>query len=119
MLSRWVGFALSLGVLGTAPSSAAQDNYGAIAVAPDGSWGSAYDQASRAEAEQTALRSCGSLSCEVKLWFRNNCGAYARGRGGEGWAYAETRAEAEQAALHECSLRGRACEVLCWACNAH
>ncbi len=97
---------------------AAEDRFGAIAAAPDGSFGYSYDHESRAAAESAALAECGSYKCVVKVWFKNNCAAYSRGRGGvEGWAYAGTRYEAESRAVDECSARGQGCQVVCWACN--
>ena len=111
-------------VLGLAALSgsgrAAEDRFGAIAAAPDGSFGYAYDHESRAAAESAALAKCGSYKCVIKVWFKNNCAAYARGRGGvEGWAWSATRAGAESRAVDECSNRGQGCQVVCWACNGN
>ena len=118
MRNGLIGVGLALLVCGAGDGKAAQDNYGAIAASPDGSYGYSYDSASQAEAEQAALNRCGAWDCVVKVWFRNTCGAYARGRGGEGWAWGDTREEAEDRALRGCSARGRDCEVVCWVCNS-
>jgi serine/threonine-protein kinase len=120
MTTRWYRPALAalLALAAAGVGTTASDNYGAIAAAPGGAYGYAYDHPSRAQAERAALRECGDDDCVVKVWFKNNCGAYARGRGGEGWAYADSREEAESLALDNCRAHGRGCEVVCWACNS-
>jgi serine/threonine-protein kinase len=41
------------------------------------------------------------------IWFRNACGALARGsRGRAAWAWADTRAAAERTALNRCRASG-------------
>jgi len=114
---RWIALlALALAVAGS-DGFAAADRYGAIAAASDGRYGYSFDHVSRGAAEAFALSKCGHGGCVVKVWFKNNCGAYARGRNGEGWAYAETRAAAQRRALAECAAQTRSCAILCWACN--
>ncbi|RAY12749.1 hypothetical protein DPM19_24490 [Actinomadura craniellae] len=51
--------------------------YGAIAVAPDGSTGRAWDYRTRAEAERRALRECPRSNCKILTVFVNGCGAVA------------------------------------------
>lgn len=118
-MRRLILGAAVLVVLGMAGGGrAADDRHGAIAAAPDGRYGYSYDHESRAAAEAAALGKCGSHGCTVKVWFKNNCAAYARGRGGvEGWAWSDTRSQAESRAVDECSARGAGCQVVCWACN--
>lgn len=109
--------AITLLLTGDGRQLAASDRYGAIAAASDGRYGYSYDFGSRSAAENEALSNCGYSGCVVKVWFKNNCAAYARGDGGEGWAYADTRGQAERRALDECSNHGDGCRILCWACN--
>ncbi len=76
----------------------AEDNYGAIAYSDStGNWGYSHDYGSRAQAENSALRRCKSDDCEIKVWFKNSCGALAKASNGAlGWSYAaDDRAEAE------------------------
>jgi hypothetical protein len=99
----------------------AQDNYGAIAYSSStGNWGYSYDYGSRAQAENSALRRCGRDDCEIKVWFKNSCGAMAKASNGAlGWSYAaSSRAEAESLALSECEARGSNCRIVCWACTS-
>ena len=117
MRVRMIVALLGLVALSSGEGRAYEDHHGAIAAARDGSYGYSYDHPTRRNAERAALRECGSLGCVVKLWFKNNCAAYARGRGGEGWAYNDSLEDAKQRAIDECEARGSGCEVVCWACN--
>lgn len=113
------GATVLVAILGLVASEVqARNNFGAIAASGSGRSGWAVDRVSRAAAEGAALAQCGR-GCEVKLWFKNTCGAYAQGRNAEGWAYADTRLAAERLALESCTSRGAGCRVLCWGCNAH
>jgi hypothetical protein len=99
----------------------ADDNYGAIAYSEStGNWGYSYDYGSRAQAENSALGRCGRGDCEIKVWFKNSCGALAKASNGAlGWSYAaDSRAEAESLALSECRSRGSNCRILCWTCTS-
>jgi hypothetical protein len=95
------------------------DRFGAIAYSESsGSWGTSYDYGSRADAEQSALSRCARGDCQVRIWFRNACGALAVGKGNcMGWAWASDKAEAQRKALKNCRQYGTGCSVKCWACT--
>ena len=59
-----------------APTAAAADSYGAIAYSPNGSWGRSHAYPTKAAAEATAVKSCGSSDCKVLTTF-TACGAVA------------------------------------------
>ncbi len=122
MMKRAAGVLFVLCILMLAFGTArAQDNYGAIAYSESsGKWGYSYDYGSRGQAENAALRRCKSGDCEIKLWFKNSCGALAKGdKGALGWLWAaEGRREAESRALSESRARGSNCRILCWTCTA-
>lgn len=101
------------------PMSARDDRYGAIAYGShSGRYGYATDLSTRHEAERAAIRNCDSRDCEVKVWFRNNCGALAVGkRGITGWAYNTRRGEARDRALEECRNRTRECKIVVETCS--
>jgi hypothetical protein len=96
----------------TAPMGHADLFYGAIAYAPNGSVGTAYDFPSRPIAEQGALDACGQGDCKVLSGF-SQCGAVANDgnafQGGTG----PTLAAAEGDAL---SRLGDGW-IDSWACN--
>lgn len=60
----------------TAPIGSAQLYYGAIAYAPNGAAGTAWDWPSRPAAERNAVEICGWTSCKVLSAFVG-CGAVA------------------------------------------
>jgi serine/threonine-protein kinase len=93
------------------------DSFGAIAITPDASvWGYAYNHPTRAEAERQALEECGQADCQVKLWFKNACGAIAKDdQGNLGWAWAETRTQAEAEAISSCGTG--TCQIETWVCT--
>ncbi|KPN45923.1 DUF4189 domain-containing protein [Mycobacterium intracellulare] len=86
--------------------------YGAIAYAPNGSWGRTRDYAFRAQAEQVALEKCGRKDCKLVITFQR-CGAVAYDgstyQGGSGFALSV----AENDALER--LGGG--KIVNWACN--
>lgn len=95
--------------------------YGAISFSPStGAHGSSYGFTSRQKAESRAQTECADYSddCEVVIWFKNACGAVARGEGGA-WASAwgNGRKLAESNALSECRALGDGCKVVVWACT--
>ena len=59
-----------------APTAEAADSYGAIAYSPNGSWGRSHAYPTKAAAEATAVKSCGSADCKVLTTF-TACGAVA------------------------------------------
>lgn len=90
-------------------------NYGAIAVAPNGAVGRAWDYKSAAAARQRALKACPASGCKVLTTFVNGCGAVAynpktnRYWGGSG----ATRAAAQKDAISNAG-GGR---TITWVCT--
>jgi Domain of unknown function (DUF4189) len=86
-----------------------------------GAWGTAVDYPSQEVADQVAMAECSKHSgeCILMVQFVDRCGAYAAGAdGGGGWGIADSRAEAESAALESCNNLDRNCSVRVWACSA-
>ncbi len=104
-------------ILGTVVFAQLPDNYGAIAITPDGQvWGYAFDYPTREQAEKRALQECGQSSCQIQVWFKNACGAVAKDETGKlGWAWANTRQQAEAAAVVACG--NGSCRTETWACT--
>lgn len=98
-----------------APHADAQSvYYGAIAFAPNGAWGAAWNYPSRPIAEQTATDVCGYTDCKALTSF-TECGAVAENdtkfQGGSG----RTLIEAQRDALARLGTPGWIAE---WACNS-
>ncbi len=91
---------------------------GAIAKSDNGAAGISYNQRGERAAAERAIEECQGR-CRVVLRFRGECAAIAVGRGGGGgWARAERRGRAEEAAIEECRSQGnRECRVSLWACD--
>ncbi len=84
-----------------APTTAAIDYYGAIAVSTQTNQiGYAVNSLTRAEAERQALDQCGVSSCQAAIWWRNACGAIVQSQAdlSWGWAWATTEQAASDAA---------------------
>ncbi|NJK34427.1 MAG: DUF4189 domain-containing protein [Oscillatoriales cyanobacterium SM2_2_1] len=113
-LTLWLAGTVVAQVMGLG-LAVAQDFYGAIATSESGSWGYAYDFNSRSDAEKNAIAECGETGCQVRIWFKNACGAVAKDDKSMGWGWAETRAQAETNALDGCS--SRSCRVQAWVCT--
>lgn len=106
-------------MLCTFMAGAAGDKHGAIAYSGStGKCGFSFDYNDRPSAESRAIKECGRGDCEVVVWFMNSCGALAQGDHAIGYAYAGSKAEAQQMALEKCSEDTKNCEVICWACNS-
>lgn len=96
------------------------DSYGAISLSPSsGATGWSYEFGSRWEAEDVAQGNCydNASDCRVAIWFKNACGAVARGPNGWGADWAETSYRAKQAALASCSRHSYNCRVIRWQCS--
>ena len=99
--------------------------FGAFAAHPDQItvWGLAaeYEHPS-GRAERVALEECGD-GCEILFTFEDGCMAYATDEAAGstiiGWSSGyDSRAEAEEGALHECAKRGGTnCLVRVWDCS--
>ncbi len=113
-IKLWLACTALAPILGLS-AAAAQDFYGAIATSESGSWGYAYDFNSRSDAEKNAIAECGESGCQVRVWFKNACGAVAQDDKAMGWGWADTRAEAETNALNGCN--SRSCRVQAWICT--
>ena len=104
------------------PFSEAQGNmFGAIAYSEQtGTYGYSDNHQSRAAAENRALKECSSRSegCKVAIWFRNACGALARGNSGWATAWARTNILAGQQAVRNCSQYSKNCSVTRWVCTS-
>ncbi|GAB7145004.1 DUF4189 domain-containing protein [Mycobacterium riyadhense] len=86
--------------------------YGAIAVADNGAIGKAWRHRSRTDADQAALRQCGSPGCKVVSRFIG-CGAVAHDGSVYHGGIGSTRPAAEQNAMTR--LGGG--WIVTWACN--
>jgi serine/threonine protein kinase, bacterial len=96
-----------------------RDNWGALAYSDStGRYGFAYDYITQAEAINSAVERCKARDCRGVVWFRNGCGAFAKGNGAYGWGIGDTRAVAEAKALAECRKRGGGCSIIQWACTS-
>jgi hypothetical protein len=113
--SLWLWCLLSL-VVWSWPAQA-QELFGAIALGRKSDrFGYSYDWQNPTQANQKALRECGSPDCQVVLTFHGGCGAVAEGPSRTGLGTGKTRSLAEQAALQVCNEPG--CRVTVWACNS-
>jgi len=79
--------------------------------------GQAYDHPTQAKAINFAVESCKSRDCKAMVWFRNACGAFAKGDQGSGWGTGKKPAEAQENALAECRKRGGGCRIVTWVCT--
>ena len=113
---------VTVGLLIAGTGFAAAENWGAIAIGPNGAYGWAYDFPSRQAAENAALSECGGR-CQRKLSFADTCGAYATATDASGniraygWATRQSKEEAQMVAMQECSKYGQGCRVHVWACT--
>ncbi|WP_372826796.1 DUF4189 domain-containing protein [Polaromonas sp.] len=85
-------------------------------------YGFSFNHPSIDQADQRAIRECGS-DCSVVLRFRAECGAYAadqaKGSNAYGWGTGATSSVVQQRALSECrSKGGSSCKVRAWGCDA-
>lgn len=117
-----------LGGLMSAGVAAAQERYGALAVDRNNGfyYGFAYDQPTRADAEQRAIaegRKRGGNVSVVLVWSGDGCGAYRTVQSGQGdaygWGVARTRPEADAIASREAAKRapGVPTPNNVWGCN--
>jgi len=85
-------------------------------------YGFSFNHPSADQAEQRAMRECGS-NCSVVLRFSRECGAYAadqaKGSNAYGWGTGATMSAVQQRALAECRAKGgSSCKVRSWGCDA-
>lgn len=111
-----------LGMVAMAPQGAAAQSFGAIAYSPSsGAWGWSSDYGSRGQAERRAIRECRNRGsgCRNAIWFRNACGALAKGNNG-GWGanWGNNRNQARSKALRTCRSYGnRGCRIVEAVCS--
>ena len=117
LVSVVVAAGLTTGAAGTA--NAATDYFGSIAISvKTGNIGWAYDTATRADAEATAVQKCNAADCESVVWFQNGCGAVAQADNlAWGWGYGASRADAEAQALSH--TNGPNAKILRWVCTTN
>jgi hypothetical protein len=105
-----------------AAASSARAGYGAIANDQDsGSFGASFDQATPAEANEQALRQCGSAKCRVHPVEPKGCGALAMSDKGKAWGGADRDAldDAKRDAMLHCQSHAETgtCTVRISGCN--
>lgn len=96
------------------------DSFGAIAYSPSTGqhgWSTGYDDRWRAEAAANGW--CGVDDCRTVVWVGDRCAAMAIGRDGARWSWgmSESRGDALERALEECSARDVDCRVVRWICS--
>ena len=124
-MSNWKRNAIAaisaLAFLGVSAAMAQADSFGAISLSPaTGATGWSHDYTSRWEAEEVAQSHCdrNADDCRTAIWFKNGCGAVARGAdGGWGANWAAGRRQAQRAALSSCSNHSDSCRVIRWQCS--
>ncbi len=111
----------ALAFLGVSAVIAHADSFGAISLSPEtGATGWSHDYSSRWEAEEVAQSHCdrNADDCRTAIWFKNGCGAVARGAdGGWGADWASGRRQAQRAAMASCSNHSDSCRVVRWQCS--
>lgn len=85
-------------------------------------YGFSFNHPTTEQAEQRAMRECGS-DCAVVLRFRAECAAYsadqAKGSNAYGWATGTTSSAVQARANSECRAKGgSSCKVRSWGCDA-
>jgi hypothetical protein len=106
--------------LGAGIVSAHAESFGAISLSPaTGATGWSHDYTSRWEAEEVAQSNCykNAGDCRVAIWFKNGCGAVARGPDGWGADWAAGSSQAQRAAIASCSNHSYGCQVIRWQCS--
>lgn len=99
-------------------SPAGAEQYGAIALSPSKlNYGYSYDFDTRAAAEDKAMKQCGEKDCAVAAWYRDACGAVARGDN-ESWGvdWGVDTDEASPRAIARCNEKGQNCKLDEWMC---
>ena len=93
--------------------------FGAIAYGTtSGRWGYSNDYSSQAQASQRAVKECRESDCIVRVWFRDECGALALGDNGAwGADRGDNAAQAQSAALAQCSPKGDHCQIAIARCS--
>jgi hypothetical protein len=118
---KWTVAIATLCLLGLAPrEAAAADTYAAIAFSKaSGAEGHGNRFHSRSGAEERALQECGR-GCSIVAWARNQCLAFAVGRGnGYGYSMSTNEDGVVRGALSECRKQTNGCEFKSIVCSAY
>ncbi|MFD3703014.1 DUF4189 domain-containing protein [Nocardia sp. NPDC058658] len=103
-----------------APAHAQADNYGALALSRNGASSITANYDSYAEAESAAIAGCersgGRGGCDVKVSWRNGCGALAESRRSYSWASAPSLRQAKRDAVN--ANRGGSAVIINWNCTS-
>lgn len=119
-VKRRLFIAAYAGLLMAIAGPAAAASYGAIAISPDsGATGWSHGYSSRSGAEAEAQQNCDGYAddCQVALWFKDACGAVARGSDGWGSGWGNNQRRAEHEALKSCARHSDECRVIRWQCS--
>lgn len=117
---------LLLSIAGAATAQAApppEDSYGSIAAAKENiATGYAINQPTQEQADQLAMGECAKNSagkpCQVRVHFRNGCGAIADSANGRaGFSWGSVPEKAEQEAMAACATVGEDCRVAATFCS--
>ncbi|MFD6392389.1 DUF4189 domain-containing protein [Nocardia sp. NPDC055029] len=102
-----------------APAQAQASNYGALALSRNGASSITANYDSYAEAESAAMAGCqrsgGGAGCDVKMSWRNGCGALAESSRSYSWASASSLRAAKRNAIN--ANRGAA-TIINWNCTS-
>ncbi|WEZ83158.1 DUF4189 domain-containing protein [Rhizobium sp. 32-5/1] len=120
-VKRTIIFAMLAAAMIASGAKAAQaDSFGAISISPqNGATGWSHSYSSRWEAEEVAQTNCDQYAgdCRVAIWFKNACGAVARGPDGWGADWGDNRRDAEYAAIRSCEKHSYDCQIIRWQCS--
>jgi hypothetical protein len=110
---------VTMGLLQRLRAAGSLKPWGAIVYGQDSNkWGMAWDEDSRKAALAHARVSCGEArNCPAEIsFFGSQCGAFAYS--GSGWAIMarDEIGKAKEAALTECSKRGKSCQIVAAVC---
>lgn len=120
-MNRVTGIAmLAAAIIASGATAARADSFGAISISPqNGATGWSHSYSSRWEAEDVAQSNCYQYAgdCRVAIWFKNACGAVARGPSGWGADWGDNRRDAEYAAVRSCEKHSYDCQIIRWQCS--
>ncbi len=117
-MKREILISLSICAMLAGTGTAFADSFGAIAYSPrTAALGWSYDHQTQRSAERTAQSNCDASDCRIAIWFKNGCGAVARGSDGWGAGWGGGRREAEFRAIRSCRQNTGGCHVIRWQCS--
>jgi len=90
--------------------------WGAVGIGPSGEWAWSTGYAAETAAVARVQNEC--PDCTEIETFYNGCGVIAKASGGAwGFAFSQSRAGAQNAALRYCSSMDKDCATAVWACS--